>query len=957
MFKKILFGIYAFLCFSKLFSFSNDFYSEWTIENGMEVYVLEDFSSATITVQYAVKAGISSQSPSNTGFFSLYANLFKYGKKKDDEIRDLTFECSADFSKFTIKATPSSIKNTMEQLARHAFAPVWTDQHLSEELSNMKNLVMEYANTPSSFINASIDSRVFSTAPWKHDSGIYPSLFESSNPSKARKILSDISKNWYVPQNSAIFITGCIKKEAALELAKNTFGKYESANSYKTIKSVAAGGKQRKFVLYDSDFSSEITQIVMEYTSLSINESDLLSKKLNFNSSSLKENLINEKILNIRDREYINVSAAHKNGSSRVIIQSLFENNNFSPCEQSEKFISIVKKQSVLNDEENFNSAKEMLIRQLNHIKSSPLEITNYLSMFWAIKDRISFNNDNPLDDNFSINHSNDQNKSDPEYNLTLLDKMLFNKKRIMNLSCDKICEQIKNEEPFVFVMINTKSYNKYQKDFKNAGYSAVNRKNGSWYTQKLFENASKNVKEDKNYILESDSDSDSALRNFISESRKNLSNFKLSNGIPVIVKNNDSTENVLIMIKIDGGKLKDDGNPGFQSVMTNAFASNIQDELNSFHSQGLLESDPEVFAQTELSASYISIECNKDDTEICFNAICNALIFGEIAPAKADSYVYSVQTEKRLWNASPVNQLTDRAVQYFYDTQDYREAFDTEKDILENITYADIIEAYPYFLNSTLYSIGIVGHVKEIALKEQIENSLGLLKNPEKQNKSKKIITNNKKMPDFSKTKTIFTPLKHLFYTDISAKDAGPMPAVLIPTTNFSDPVQYWYPSPNYKNTKENHYESVILNAVMYRFKEFMEETNDGSFKEVKISCASTDFPATSLTFLNVDHYLSLEKFYEKARQQFLKNLSTEKTKILESKKIKNSWILNNLDKSATNRGTGFLIFKNNSEKQSYLDDYEKILDSTAEDFLRAAENALKKDIPLKLYSQDAKK
>ena len=46
-------------------------YSEYTLENGTSVFVLEDFSSATIHIEYAVKAGISSQNKDTTGFFTL----------------------------------------------------------------------------------------------------------------------------------------------------------------------------------------------------------------------------------------------------------------------------------------------------------------------------------------------------------------------------------------------------------------------------------------------------------------------------------------------------------------------------------------------------------------------------------------------------------------------------------------------------------------------------------------------------------------------------------------------------------------------------------------------------------------------------------------------------------------------------------------------------------------------
>uniref|UniRef100_UPI00298E2414 hypothetical protein n=1 Tax=Treponema sp. TaxID=166 RepID=UPI00298E2414 len=51
---------------------------EFVLENGLSVYILEDFSSALVRVEFSAKAGFSSQSPENAGFFPLYTRLFKY---------------------------------------------------------------------------------------------------------------------------------------------------------------------------------------------------------------------------------------------------------------------------------------------------------------------------------------------------------------------------------------------------------------------------------------------------------------------------------------------------------------------------------------------------------------------------------------------------------------------------------------------------------------------------------------------------------------------------------------------------------------------------------------------------------------------------------------------------------------------------------------------------------------
>ena len=174
----------------------------------------------------------------------------------------------------------------LEKLSQHAFSPVFSDSAIEKELNIFKSETMQYAYTPAAFINSSIDARVFSAAPWKHDSGIFPSLFSKTTPAQARTVLSGISENWYTPQNSALFISGSIKKETALKLVQETFGKFPKAVKSETQGKITAGGKIRKFVIYDSQFSEDLTQIVMQYTSLNMNQCDIAATAFNSNLSS-----------------------------------------------------------------------------------------------------------------------------------------------------------------------------------------------------------------------------------------------------------------------------------------------------------------------------------------------------------------------------------------------------------------------------------------------------------------------------------------------------------------------------------------------------------------------------------------------------------------------------------------------------------------------------------------------
>lgn len=927
--KKIILAI--FLAFSAFLyaesNFLNEYnYAEFTLENGMQIFVLEDFSSAPVQVEFSVHAGISAQNPATTGFFPLYTRLFKYGAEKNSFLQNLTSECSADSSNYRISVSQELVPSTFEILARCAFSPFFAEKDILREYSALKNEIMQYAPTPAAFINTAIDSRIFSETPWKLDSGIYPQIFTKSTAAEIRSILSRIGKFWYTPQNSAIFVSGPVKKEEIYALAEKTFGSYKPAASFALPEKVTATGKTRKFIMHDLQFSEDMTQIVIEYTGLNFNQASLAAVAYNADSSTLKKSLCAEHILNIRGPEYINVSSTRHNGCARLIFQTLLEQNLRSPVEQAETFIEAIKKSPETTDSSEYQAAKKILHDNFRETTANSTNFINSLAYFWAIDPLLPGND---------------------EKEILLAQKLLSQPEKITSTDENSLKTSFENETPFIFVLVNTKNFKKYKSDYKRLGYEEINSKNGSWFTQELYKNALKEISAEKKEIEQQKAESESARNIFLEENRNSLKTIELSNGIPVTVKTNRMTNGVSILVSIDGGSLADKNRPGFQNVMANAIASNIRKEIIKYKTQQIISGNPAVYAETSFSDSKIIVECEKEDISLCIRSISDALIFGEITPAEADSYVYSAQTQKRLSGASPLNQMTFRAIKYFYDSNFIRNIFDTEKEILQKTSYNDILAEYPKFLDASLYSIVIAGNTDSEAVRYILEESLGILAAQTTRNDSRRKESVPK--PDFpAKTRKINLKIRHLFYTDVKAEDAGPMPAVLVPTKNFSDPVQYWFKAPEADSE-----EAVIFDALILRLSENLN--NAGA--ETKIFLPAKDFRCGGITFLNVEHTNYIEETYKKTLSEFVKKLEDSEPSVFEAERTKNAWILSRLSGSKTNTGTARIISSSKTDEKNYLDEYEILERAGSKDFLRALNEYFPPEPLLQIFSSDSKK
>ncbi|UKI53250.1 MAG: insulinase family protein [Treponema sp.] len=437
--KKIILAI--FLAFSAFLyaesNFLNEYnYAEYTLENGMQIFVLEDFSSAPVQVEFSVHAGISAQNPATTGFFPLYTRLFKYGAEKNSFLQNLTSECSEDSSNYRISVSQELVSSTFEILARCAFSPFFAEKDILREYSALKNEIMQYAPTPAAFINTAIDSRIFSETPWKLDSGIYPQIFTKSTAAEIRSILSRIGKFWYTPQNSAIFVSGPVKKEEIYTLAEKTFGSYKPAASFALPEKVTATGKTRKFIMHDLQFSEDMTQIVIEYTGLNFNQASLAAVAYNADSSTLKKSLCAEHILNIRGPEYINVSSTRHNGCARLISNAAGAEPALTGRAGGNLYRSNKKKSPETTDSSEYQAAKKILHDNFRKTTANSTNFINSLAYFWAIDPLLPGND---------------------EKEILLAQKLLNQPEKITSTDENSLKTSFKNETPFIFVLVNTK--------------------------------------------------------------------------------------------------------------------------------------------------------------------------------------------------------------------------------------------------------------------------------------------------------------------------------------------------------------------------------------------------------------------------------------------------------------------------------------------------------------------
>jgi len=662
-------------------------------------------------------------------------------------------------------------------------------------------------------------------------------------------------------------------------------------------------------------------------------EADTAAAVFNADTSSFKASLLSHKELGIRGTEYINTAAAHKNGLSRLIFQSIMEKTASAPDKQTALFLECVKKAADSMQSAEFQQACQELAADTRSLYTSSAAVMNTLSELWAVENDGRYRTDNA----------------------PLSDRLLARSGEISRLDGETLRAAYDGEEPFVFVLVNSAVYKKYAGGFKQAGFEPVSQKNGSWYTNELY----KNVTAPSAVPAPVQDSPASGAPYYVSRNAPQFSAFTLSNGIPVVLKRNETTGTTLLMLSVSGGKLSSASNPEFFTIIINALAGEIQKEISNQRKNGTIDGIPTVLAETDLTSGMITVESTSADMNVIIPCVSRALIYGDIQPAQADGLIYDARTRKRLHDGDTTNQLYSRAVRELFPGTAYPPLFDSDSDILGNTKYNDVLSSYPSLLDASRCTFVVTGSFDADSIHDLLETSFGVLAARSDRNSAKQPVA----VPAFPANKKISVSLRHLFLTDTAAEDAGPQPAVLVPTKNFSDPVQYWIPSPAPGSS-----DFPLFNALVGVLRSRLQKDADAVFSGITVRADSATFgmQAAVITFTQTARTKQADTLYEKAVSRLCRDVQDPAMWKTFSAEMQNVWTLGSLSGTQTNRGTAKLIHDGIEtahtgdilqDAKQYLNDYAAVTGATQEQTAAVCRSAFSGPAPLRLYSKDGVK
>lgn len=236
-----------------------------TLANGLEVIVLADNSNPLVTVELAVRNGSFTEPPELNGLSHLYEHMFfkrnlaiyvfaceraraerntqfytavgcdrilrskatvgdvNYLFEIDSIGRSENASTREEVVNYFLHTTSPYIATAMQHISHSIRFPTFDPEDLENEIRVVVGEIDRNESNPFFFLDRAINDKLF----YKYPSRKNPLGTRASVLAATTEKMKLIQNRYYVPNNSALIVTGDVDPEAAFEMAQKYFGSWE----------------------------------------------------------------------------------------------------------------------------------------------------------------------------------------------------------------------------------------------------------------------------------------------------------------------------------------------------------------------------------------------------------------------------------------------------------------------------------------------------------------------------------------------------------------------------------------------------------------------------------------------------------------------------------------------------------------------------------------------------------
>ncbi len=205
------------------------------LENGLELFVLENHSVPLARIQITFRCGSLTQNPETTGLFHLYEHMLFKGNSRyktetefsaamtDLGVAEWNGGTSTEYVTYYFTVPSDKTEAGLEFWSYAMREPILDPDELAIEQGVVSNEINGYLSDPDRVYSAAVDKALFSKYPWRRDIGGSEKVVRSASS----QALRDIQSTYYIPNNAALFVGGDVDPEQVYQMAKAWYGSWK----------------------------------------------------------------------------------------------------------------------------------------------------------------------------------------------------------------------------------------------------------------------------------------------------------------------------------------------------------------------------------------------------------------------------------------------------------------------------------------------------------------------------------------------------------------------------------------------------------------------------------------------------------------------------------------------------------------------------------------------------------
>ena len=201
------------------------------LSNGLEVIILEDHSIPLVTIALAVKNGSYTEPPELNGLSHLYEHMFFKQNRAianaEDYLRTIgqlgiayNGTTREEVVEYYFTTTSPNLRTAMQFMKDAARYPLFDEREFAREKEVVIGEIDRNESNPFFGLNQEMNSRMFS----KYTSRKNPLGTRQTVSGATTDMMRLIQQRYYVPNNSALVVTGDVSPAEAFKMAEEFYG-------------------------------------------------------------------------------------------------------------------------------------------------------------------------------------------------------------------------------------------------------------------------------------------------------------------------------------------------------------------------------------------------------------------------------------------------------------------------------------------------------------------------------------------------------------------------------------------------------------------------------------------------------------------------------------------------------------------------------------------------------------